>query len=178
MKGIIKENSLIDVILSSYEVLLGKDFIKYKNHVYRVFNLSIFQDSFPNNIDKFAIASAFHDIGIWTHSFDYLEPSIALAKEYLIENEKQEWIKEVSLMIYNHHRRSSYKGEFSEIVNVFKKSDWADVTMKPKSYGLSKHDFKSVVKEFPRKGFHWFLIRQTIKNFFKNPLNPLPMFKK
>ena len=32
--------------------------------------------------------------------------------------------------------------------------------------------------DFPFLGFHKFLVVQTIKNLFRSPLNPLPMFKK
>ena len=126
MKEIIKENQLIESILNQYKTELNKDIDSYKNHVYRVFNYALVLDSETENTEKYAITAAFHDLGIWTHSFDYLEHSIALATEYLIENNQQNWVEEVSLMIDNHHRRSSYRGEFNEIVNVFRKSDWID----------------------------------------------------
>jgi hypothetical protein len=41
-------------------------------------------DKQTENTDKYAIAAAFHDLGIWTHqTFKYLERSINQAREYL-----------------------------------------------------------------------------------------------
>jgi len=172
-------NKIIDEILNANKHSLGKHFNTYRNHVYRVFILCQKLDGDPSNIDKYAIASAFHDLGIWTNkTFDYLEPSIALAKEYLIANDRLEWTEEVSIMIDMHHKRSKYNGSYSNTVESFRRADWADVTIGRRSFSLSKDEIQEVVKEYPLLGFHKFLVIMTIKNFFKSPLRPLPMFKK
>lgn len=168
----------IEKILTNYKTVIGEDFIIYKNHIYRIFNYTLLFDDNKNNIEKYAIAAVFHDIGIWVHSFDYLEPSIALAKEYLIKNNKENWVEEISLMIDNHHKISSYKGDFYHTVNTFRKADWIDVVNGFKKFNVSKQDFYKTQKAFTNKGFHLFLIKQWFQWFLKHPFNSLPMFKR
>jgi HD superfamily phosphodiesterase len=53
--------------------------------VYRVVNLclAIVGDS-RAELEKIAVAAVFHDLGIWTnHTFDYIAPSVTLAREHL-----------------------------------------------------------------------------------------------
>ena len=178
MQNLVLENSIIESILNQYKNVLKSDFPIYRNHVYRIFNFALIKDSKEENMTKYAIAAAFHDIGIWTDSFDYLEPSIALATEYLKKNEKENLVKEISLMIDNHHKRSIYKGDFKETAETFRRADWVDVVMRMSSFGFAKEDYKRVQKQFSNKGFHWFLMKQSFKYFLKHPFNPLPMFKK
>lgn len=171
--------NLIDIILSDFKKDLDSDFEKYRNHALRIYSYSMIFDDDETNYEKYAIASAFHDLGIWqANTFDYLKPSIALAEKYLIKHKKADWIDEISLMIEMHHKRSFYKGDYQKTVEIFRKADWIDVTLGIKQYGLNKSEFNAIQKEFPNKGFHWFLIKQTFRNLLKNPTNPLPMFKK
>ena len=174
----IQEYKVIEEILTNYKAVLGKDFPVYRNHIYRIFNYAILLDEDKNNIEKYAIAAVFHDIGIWTDSFDYLEPSIALATVYLNENNHQNWIEEVSLMIDNHHKMSVYKGKYENTVEVFRISDLIDVSNGLKKFNVSKQDFSEIQKAFTNKGFHLFLMKQWFQWFLKHPFNPLPMFKR
>lgn len=85
---IVKQHLIIEELFAAYSDVLGNDMEKYKNHVYRIFNYSLYLSK-NEEAEKYAIAAFFHDIGIWTnHTFDYLQPSIALAKEYLIKSGK------------------------------------------------------------------------------------------
>ena len=71
----------LDAVLGAHAAALGRDFDGYRNHAYRVANLCLAQSP-PSALDveKIAIAAAFHDLGIWTdRTFDYLEPSVRLA---------------------------------------------------------------------------------------------------
>ena len=150
-----------------------------KNHVYRVFLNCLIIDSKKNNEDKYAIATVFHDIGIWTnHTIDYLDPSIEQAKIYLTETGKQNWIEEISLMIYWHHKVSNYRGQHRETVGNFRKADWIDVSLGLLTFGFDKQKIKGNRRELPNRGFHIFLLKRIIENFIKHPLNPLPMFKR
>lgn len=172
-------NKLIDGILEENKSSLGKDYNKYRNHVYRVFILCRNLDNSELTMEKYAIASVFHDIGIWTNNtFDYLNPSIQKATEYLIQNDKEEWVEEISIMIDMHHKRSKYQGRHEETVETFRRADWIDVTKGRKSFKISRKVINEITNEYPNLGFHRFLIVQTLKNLFKSPLNPLPMFKK
>lgn len=172
-------NEVIEKLLTQHEKEIGKDFEKYKNHVYRVFSICTRMDNVKHDEEKYAIAAVFHDIGIWTaNTFDYLEPSIARANNYLETEGKSDWKDEIKFMIDMHHKKSRYLGKYEKTVEIFRRADWIDVTKGKKLFGFSKLEYNRIIKQYPILGFHKFLIMQTIKNLFKSPLNPLPMFKK
>ena len=167
----------IDDLLLPFSNAIGKDYSRYRNHVYRVFLNCLLLDKDPCNEEKYAIAAVFHDIGIWTdHTIDYLNPSIAQTKIYLVRANKQDLFEEVSLMIYWHHKISSYQGSFQKTVENFRKADWIDVSLGFLTYGVNNRIIRQNRRKIPNLGFHIFLLRETTKNFLKHPLNPLPMF--
>lgn len=172
-------NQTIEQLLQKFKPVLGKDFEKYRNHVYRVFSNCLLMDSEQNNREKYAVATVFHDIGIWTDgTFDYLAPSIQQVKFYLTEIGQEDWASEISRMIYWHHKLSNYKGENENTVETFRKADWMDVSLGFFTFGFDNQKIRRVRRKFPNAGFHFFLIKQSVKNFFKHPLNPVPVFKK
>jgi hypothetical protein len=172
-------NETIELLMHQFKPVLGADYDKYKNHVYRVFLNCLLMDKEKDNEEKYAIATVFHDIGIWTNStFDYLDYSIEQVKMNLNEKGKQDWLTEISLMIYWHHKMSKYEGCHKIIVETFRKADWIDLSLGLLTYGFNKKNINANRGEFPSLGFHIFLIKETIKSFFKHPLNPLPMYKK
>ncbi len=165
--------------MPKFKSVMGADYDKYKNHVYRVFLNCLLIDSEKNNEEKYAIASVFHDVGIWTnHTFDYLDPSIEQAKIHLTEIKKTGWLDEISLMIYWHHKMSKYQGTHKGTVENFRKADWIDVSLALLTFNFDKKKINESRRRFLNLGFHMFLIKETIKNLFKHPLNPLPIFKK
>ncbi|MBC7934076.1 MAG: HD domain-containing protein [Rhizobacter sp.] len=172
-------NKIIEGLLQKFKPVLGSDYDKYKNHVYRVFLNCILLDKTKDNEELYAFAALFHDIGIWTNNtIDYLQPSIAEACKYLAENGKKDIIADITLMIYWHHKITRYSNRQLSIVEVFRKADWIDVSLGLIVFGLDQKQIKANRKIFPNLGFHLFLIKQIIKNLFQHPLNPLPMFKK
>jgi hypothetical protein len=172
-------NQIIEDLLSTFSSMTGKDHERYNNHVYRVFLNCLLIDQEKKNEEKYALAAVFHDIGIWTnHTFDYLNPSIEQARLYLNKTGKAGWITEISQMIYWHHKISKYKGEYEQTVETFRKADWIDVSLGLLSFGIDKRIVKENRRKIPNSGFHVFLTKQTIKNFFKHPFNPLPVFKR
>ncbi len=175
---IITEYFLLEELFSSFESILGNDLHKYKNHVYRIFNYAAFLKE-EQELEKFAIASFFHDVGIWTHhTFDYLAPSAQLAKDFLADRNSTIDPEEIALMIDNHHKVSSYKGKFEEHVEIFRKADWTDVTMGAHHFEIPSSFIRKVEKQFPYKAFHFKLVKLFSGNFLKHPTSPLPMFKK
>lgn len=172
-------NNIIEGLLQKFKPTLGPDYDKYKNHVYRVFLNCRLMDSKKDNEEKYAIAAVFHDIGIWTnHTIDYLNPSIEQAKTYLKETGKEQWIDEITGMINWHHKTGRYKGRDESMVETFRKADWVDVSLGLLTFGINKQKIRENRKELPNRGFHLFLMKQVAKNFFRHPLNPLPMFKR
>jgi hypothetical protein len=171
-------NETIELLMHQFKPVLGADYEKYKNHVYRVFLNCLLMGNEKNNEEKYAIAAVFHDIGIWTNStFDYLDYSIEQVKIYLTKTDKQDWTDEIILMIYWHHKMSKYEGAHEKIVETFRKADWIDLSLGLLTYGFNKNSIKANRRAFPNLGFHIFLIKETIKNFLRHPLNPLPMYK-
>lgn len=170
---------LIDNILDSYKNIIGKDFNSYRNHVHRVFSVCKELDSLDKNEEKYAIAAVFHDLGIWTNNtFDYLEPSIILASNYLKSLGKADLVNEISAMIDMHHKITKYTGDHETTVETFRRADWIDVTKGVRLFGLKRTEYLRIKGHYPILGFHKFLVSQTLKNFLKSPFNPLPMFKK
>ena len=171
--------STIELILDRFKPQIGADYERYKNHVYRVFSNCLMMDTDRVNEEKYAIAAAFHDLGIWTNqTFDYLEPSEHQARLYLTENGKQEWIEEITAMIHFHHKISSYQGRYEKTVATFRKADWIDISLGLITFGYSKQAINKTTDSYPNLGFHFFLLKETSKHFFKHPFNPLPMVRR
>ncbi|MCO4293895.1 HD domain-containing protein [Solitalea sp. MAHUQ-68] len=172
-------HTIIEEVLEENKLSLSADFNLYRNHVYRVFNLCLKLDNNSDNIDKYAVAAVFHDLGIWTNrTFDYLQPSVVAANEYLQGINKVDWQEEITLMIEMHHKISSYNGPFKKTVETFRQADWIDVTQGLMHFNLNRAAVSEIRAVFPNLGFHAFLLKQSSLNFLKYPLNPLPMFKK
>ncbi|RPD41199.1 phosphohydrolase [Chitinophaga barathri] len=167
------------MLLQKFRPVMGPDYEKYRNHVYRVFSNCLLLDEEKTNAFKYSVAAVFHDIGIWTdHTFDYRSPSIAQVRIYLAETPNHALADEISAMIYWHHKISPYKGDHEQCVEVFRKADWMDVSLGVLSFGADQAQMAANRNKFPNRGFHLFLLKQSLKNFVRHPLNPLPIFKK
>ena len=97
----------VSAVLGNHASALGHDFVAYRNHVYRVVNLCLAIAGGGDRIEaeKIAVAAVFHDLGIWTdHTFDYIAPSVALAREHLSACAHADWIPEIEAMIVDHHK--------------------------------------------------------------------------
>ena len=177
MANITKSDPVIEEILSAFQAELGLHCQKYRNHVYRVFNLALILNATNATNEKvLPIAAAFHDLGIWTaHTFDYLSPSVELAKTYLQKHGLSNLENQVTAIINNHHKLSMYKGD--AIVESFRKADLIDLSLGLISFGVHKETLKELNTEFPSFGFHRFIVKQAIKNTMLHPLNPLPMMR-
>lgn len=174
---IIKKHILLDEILSKWQTDLGDDALAYKNHCYRVLNFyAALVPRTPENINKAAIAIAFHDLGIWTHhTLDYLDPSEQMADDYLSHSPYSAWRDEIVAMIANHHKITSYHA--NPLVEALRKADWLDVSVGILRFGVSKVFVRSVQEYFAEEGFHRRLTEASTQYLKKHPLKPLPMFK-
>lgn len=166
----------IDSILSPYLEIIGSD-IGYVNHTKRMLLYALeLQDLDDIQKEKFIIAVAFHDLGIWTaQSFDYLDPSVALAQQYLKEHNKLDYEKDVVAMIDLHHKLTPI--EDNELAELFRKVDMVDVYWGAVSFGIDKQKMKEIKKAFPNNGFHLTLIKWFGKRLLEKPWNPMPMLK-
>lgn len=167
----------IEEILEKYKPALGIYHSAYRNHVYRVYNLTLQLCSATKaEKDTIAVAAAFHDIGIWTHNtFDYLPPSIALANRYCNEKSMTDQVTEVATIIDNHHKVTEFKTNAS--VEAFRKADLIDLSFNLFTYGIEKNYLHRLNSTFPGNGFHRFIFGNIAKNIILAPWNPLPMVR-
>jgi hypothetical protein len=170
---------LLEEILGAWKNEIGSDYAGYKNHVYRMINFCFARRDFNDEErEKIIIAGCFHDLGIWSSdTFDYLPPSVALATEYLRQNNLAQWSAEIELMIAMHHKLGKYRDNQSPLVEVFRQGDLVDFSLGLVKCGLPKNYIKSVKAQFPNAGFHRRLARLAGGWFCRHPFNPLPVLK-
>lgn len=172
------ENPHIRRILDHYRPELGKYAARYTNHALRVYRLTLAFYPMANETDrlKIAVAAAFHDIGIWTHhTFDYLKPSIALARNYLAEQGLEAHADEVAALIDNHHKLTPYRD--NALVESFRRADLVDLSLNHIRFGLKRSDLRALNQRYPYMGFHRFIFGQIVKNVLRHSLRPLPILK-
>ena len=169
----------VDQVLDHHVLELGDDFIAYRNHVYRIVNLclAIMGDS-RVELDKIAVAAVFHDLGIWTnHTFDYIAPSVARAREYLAARGLAGWIPEIEAMIVDHHKVTASRASPQPLVESFRRADWVDVSRGLRTFGLPRTFIAAVDATWPSARFHRRLVELALHGFLEHPLKPLPMVK-
>lgn len=171
--------ALLDEILGKWQTQIGKDFVGYKNHVYRMVNFCFaLHPCTADERQKVVMAGCFHDLGIWTsNTFDYLPPSIALAQEYLRQNELDAWSAEIALMIDMHHKLRRYTDDRYPLVEVFRQGDLVDFSLGIVKCGLPGAFVKAVKRQFPNAGFHKRLVQLEVGWLPGHLLNPLPILK-
>ncbi len=170
----------LDRLLDDHAAELGRDFTGYRNHTYRVANLCVLlSPDAPERLEKIAIAAAFHDMGIWTDgTFDYLEPSIRLAREHLVRLSRTEWTSEITAMILEHHKISRCPGDSSSLVEAFRRADWVDVSRGLVRFGVPRAYLTAMYSRWPSAGFHKRLVQLSCRRLLTHPWSPLPMLRR
>ncbi len=166
----------VEEILHRWKRELGGDEVAYRNHVHRVIQ---FCDAYRNgDVDqreKVVIAACFHDLGIWgSHTFDYIPPSIALARDYLSEQGLAHWGDEIERMIAQHHKLRHHD---DPMVEAFRRSDLTDVSLGLIKFGMPSAYVREVKAQFPNAGFHKRLVQLAGGWWVRHPLHPLPVLK-
>ena len=177
--GLLTSLPIVEEVLNDHASQLGHDLIAYRNHVYRVVNLCLAVLGDSNvELEKLAVAAVFHDLGIWTNNtFDYIAPSVAIARKHLAARGMMDWIPEVEAMIVDHHKITPSDANPHLLVESFRRADWIDVTRGLRRFGLPRKVIASIATEWPNAGFHPRLVQLAMDRFWKHPLNPLPMVK-
>ena len=166
---------LITQILHRYKQELGKDFEAYHNHAQRVYQYAIIFLLMREN-KKLAIASAFHDLDIWTSkSMDYLPGSAALARQYLLDSDFGLLPEEMDFIIQNHHKLRPITGNIE--AEAFRKADLTDVTAGHRRFNIPESIISETEKKFPRKGFTPLVLKKSLVHALNHPLRPFPMIK-
>jgi len=170
---------IVEEVLDQYATALGQDFIGYRNHVHRVVNLCLaVTPGSRDHLEKIAVAAAFHDLGIWTaHTWDYIAPSVSLAREYLVAHSREDWLPEIEAMIANHHKITRARAHPDWLVEGFRRADWVDVSYGLRRFGVAGPFITSLYAAWPSAGFHRRLVELTLAWFPRHPLTPLPMVR-
>ncbi len=178
---IITSHPVLDEILTAHQDYIGKLFAGYRNHCFIVYNLVRHASDLDQEQDTaLVIAAAFHDLSLWTDgSFDYLPPSIAIAKIYCQSTGRTEIAPLVEAMILYHHKVFTGKlKKMDPLIAAFRNADWSAVTFGLIPFDMFTRHRRAIASTFPDKGFHWFLVWRAIKHIFTGGLlNPLPMMK-
>ena len=172
---------LIDEILDARREFARGDtaaFEGYRNHAHRVHNFARSISSLSaEDEEKIAIAAAFHDLCAFD-GLDYLEPSIEEAARYLRQTDRQEWDREVALMIAFHHRIRRYRGEHARLVEPFRRADWNDFTMGLVRAGIPREMRKAADAELPVSDFVPKAVTRLALGWLpRHPLRPAPVFR-
>jgi hypothetical protein len=170
---------LLEEVLDGWSRELGDDYQGYRNHVYRMVHFCFaLHDCDAEEREKILVAGCFHDLGIWARgTFDYLPPSIALAKEYLSARGLDGWSPEIERMIDLHHKLRRVRDERHPLVEVFRRGDLVDFSLGLVRCGLPRRLVAEVKHRFPNAGFHKRLVRLAGGWIRRHPLNPLPVVK-
>ena len=170
---------VLDALLAAHAEALGDDYAGYRNHAQRVAALcAALAPTTGGERERIAIAAAFHDLGIWTDgTFDYLEPSVRLARAHLEAIDRTGWLAEIEEMIRQHHRMRPYRGPAEWLVEPFRRADWIDVSRGALTLGLTRTAVREIRSAWPDAGFHWRLVQLAGRRLRTHPSSPLPMLK-
>ena len=175
----------IDEMLRPWKGQLGADYDAYEHHVMRVLLLcdrlhrrtDPASGDTPSREPEYLTAGVFHDLGIWTaHTFDYLAPSVELARTWLTNEGNQHLEPVVTAMIAQHHKIRQADSPTSP-VEIFRRADTIDLTLGLRRFGLPLREYRTITRRYPDAGFHRRLVTLARKRLQAHPASPLPMVK-
>ena len=175
-----EHEALLDAILAAHAASLGASFDGYRNHARRVFRfcLALAGPRAADDAEAYAIAAAFHDLGLWTEdSLDYLPPSRTMARAWLTDNGRAALAPAVEDMIENHHALVGRPGDTRSPTEIFRRADLVDLSFGLRRFGLAAAQVAAVRRDLPNAGFHAFLARAFARRLTVHPLNLAPMMK-
>lgn len=167
---------IIEDILERYKHILGKNYQPYVNHAERVSNICLqLLDGNTQHTREIIVASAFHDIGIWTQkTMDYLTPSINEALGYIDSQQLKIDKLLVKQLIRNHHKVTRSD---NPIIEAFRKADLVDLSLGFVSFRLSSKFISNLKREFPRNGFTLIILQKVLIYALTHLRKPLPMMR-
>ena len=171
---------LIENLLAPHAPTAGADFRGYRNHCQRIFRfcLTLAGERASAERDIYAVAAAFHDLGIFTSdTLDYLAPSRALARDWLAAHGKSALDRVVEDMIESHHALLSRPGDRDSTTEIFRRADLVDLSLGAIRFGVPSAIVTEVRQSFPNAGFHRFLVRAFGRRALTHPFALAPMLK-
>ena len=177
--NLVERHPVIEDALDAWDAALASARPAYRGHAYRVFNYARALLGTEARDDALAVASAFHDIGIWTDgTWDYIAPSMARAAEFIASRLPGAPTSLVTDLIANHHRLRRVRGGTDpDVAEAFRRADLADVSLGIVRSGIPAELVKDAAAAFPYAGFHAGLIRAATPWIIRHPWNPFPMMR-
>lgn len=174
---VVSQHPVIEDVMGAYAPALGAACRTYSAHAYRVYNIACAVLGNERCSDELAVASAFHDLGIWSDgTWDYIEPSIARARDYLRERAAAVNPVLVEEAVRHHHKLRPFRGSFEPaVIEAFRRADLIDVSGGLIRMGLPRAFLRELAAAFPYAGFHRELLRAAGAWCVRHPLRPLPM---
>ena len=169
-------------MLAPYADVLGRDQTAYTNHVTRMLGVCDLLTAEtpgerPSQRLEFIAAAVFHDLGIWSAgTFDYLEPSEALAAGWLSSIGQQQLTSLVVTMIDQHHKLRP-AGPQDSPIEIFRRADLVDVSLGAVRFGVPFRAYVALLRRFPDNGFHRRLVQLAAERAATHPLSPMPMLR-
>ena len=177
-RHVLTDVATLEKVIAAHADELGDDLVGYRNHAYRVLNLCVALGPADADLERIAVAAAYHDLGIWTHgTFDYLKPSAGMAAAHLQAEGNETWIPEVTEMIGQHHKVLKYRPVVHALVEPFRRSDWIDVSRGLVTFGLPRTRVGELFANWPSAGFHRRLVELELRRLRTHPWSPLPMVR-
>jgi len=175
--NVVATHALAEEILDSWRQAIGDDLPGYRGHVYRTLNVCrALAPDVPE--DRIAVASAFHDLGLWPEgTLDYLPASVARATDWLDRGGRASWSREVALAIDFHHKLTPYRGAHAPLVEAFRRADLVDVSRGLYAAGVPRGFLRELFAAFPDAGFRPRVARIVLGWALTHPLRPLLVFK-
>jgi hypothetical protein len=101
---VVERHPILEQVFDTWAAVLGPARSAYRGHAYRVYNFARAIAGSPRWDDVLAIASAYHDLGIWSdRTFDYLAPSVQRAADDVREHRLEIPVDIVADIIANQH---------------------------------------------------------------------------
>lgn len=176
--AIIRSDDLVEEILDTHrDHARGDDagYRGYRGHVYRVLNFArVLVPDGEQRDAKLAVAAAFHDLDVFS-TLDYLIPSIRAQDAWLKQTGRETWAPELAVVVAEHHRFLTYRGEHAWLAEGFRRADLVDVSQGLIRFGISREYVRAVRDSFDVGTFFTRVIpRMTGRHLRRHPLNPLP----
>jgi len=178
MSAVDSAHRTADELFDRHGNVFGVERPIYHGHVHRVIGLVGRQLAVPADLaSPSGLAAFFHDAGIWfDHTWDYLPPSARRAVAALPPADHRH-VDLVTAMITEHHRVRRARHP-DPLVEAVRRADLTDITagLVP-APGVSRADYRSLVAEYPARGFRPMLLRAFGRGLRESPLHPAPMIK-
>lgn len=176
---LLEQHPFIEEMAARWSGALGSARGAYSGHAYRVLNYARALIDSEKHDEDFALAAAYHDLGIWSdRTFDYLAPSTERAEHFRREAAPGMDAELLRRLIQDHHLlRRPRDGVEPGLRDAFRRADLVDVSRGRLRSGLPANFVRDVVGRFPYRGFHGTLVRTAVRWAFRHPLRPLPMIR-